>query len=365
MEALAKKREYNYGIEVLRILSMLMVVILHVLGRGGILESAKYLSSQYHVAWFMEIICYCAVDCYALISGYVMVDTNYKYTRYVSTWLQVFVYSIGITLIFMLWNPQSVDGSFFIKSFFPVLGRRWWYFTAYTGVYFIMPFLNVMVKNLDKKKLLSLCITLVMMFSVLSTAVSRFWGDLFSTSNGYSMLWLTVLYILGASFKRCQNDLLNKFKHLRKIATVGWMGCSLITFIFHNLGRYLPDSFPGKETLVNCLVNYISPTILGCACCMLVVFSQFKISSDKCKKCVKSISRLSFGVYLIHVHPLIWEYIMDKRFINFAIMPVWKMLLGVIISALVIFISCICIDAIRSKLFEMLKIRKRVERVGV
>lgn len=364
MEVLAKRRKYNYGIEVLRILSMLMVVMLHVLGRGGILESANYLSGQYHVAWFLEIVCYCAVDCYALISGYVMFDVDFKYTRYILTWLQVAMYSIGITLVFMFWNPQSFDTSFGVKSFFPVLGRRWWYFTAYTGVYFLIPFLNVMIKKLDKKKLISLCITLIMMFSVFSTIISRFWGDLFGTSNGYSMLWLTVLYILGASYKRCQSDIENKFRNLSKLAIIGWIVCIAITFILHNLGPYLPEEFWGKETLVNSFVSYISPTIIGCAGCMLIIFSRVKVVNDRWKKCIGSISKLSFGVYLIHVHPLVWQYIMDKRFVSLATMPVWKMFLGVVIATVIIFCACICVDAVRNKIFKILKVRENIEKLG-
>lgn len=353
------KREFNYGIEVLRIISMLMVVVLHVLGQGGILGSAEYLSLQYHVAWLLEIICYCAVNCYALISGYVMIESNFKYKKYLLMWLQVFAYSIGITLLFMMCNSQSINLKFVIESFLPVLSRRWWYFTAYTGVFFLVPFLNIMIKGLDKKKMLLLCTTLFVLFSVLPTAVSRFWGDLFYTQSGYSMLWLMILYILGAAYKRYENDLADKYKSILKIAIIGWIVCVFITFIFHNLGMYLPDGFPGKHTIVNNFVNYTSPTMVGGACCMLVVFARLKISSSKLKRCVNSISRLSFGVYLIHVHPLVWQWL-NRRFVSLAVMPVWKMFWGITISSLVIFMLCICVDAVRNKLFQLLKLRERL-----
>ena len=39
METVLKTREFNYGVELLRIVSMLMVIILHILGQGGVLES--------------------------------------------------------------------------------------------------------------------------------------------------------------------------------------------------------------------------------------------------------------------------------------------------------------------------------------
>ena len=45
----------NYGIDALRILSMLMIVILHVLKHGGVLDSTETFSVEYRTAWFIQI----------------------------------------------------------------------------------------------------------------------------------------------------------------------------------------------------------------------------------------------------------------------------------------------------------------------
>ncbi|MBR6668219.1 MAG: acyltransferase family protein [Clostridia bacterium] len=64
-----KKR--NEGIDLLRCLAMLMVVVLHVLNHGGILESSARGMPVYNAAWLLRAAGTCAVNCYALISGYV------------------------------------------------------------------------------------------------------------------------------------------------------------------------------------------------------------------------------------------------------------------------------------------------------
>lgn len=64
-------KERESGIEILRMTSMLMVVTLHVLGAGGILDTVEPLSLNYAVCWFLEIANYGAVNCFGLISGYV------------------------------------------------------------------------------------------------------------------------------------------------------------------------------------------------------------------------------------------------------------------------------------------------------
>ena len=71
----------NYGIDALRILSMFMVVVLHVLGQGGMLSGSEPGSLKYWTLWFLEIACFCATDCFALISGYVMYKSKPRLSR--------------------------------------------------------------------------------------------------------------------------------------------------------------------------------------------------------------------------------------------------------------------------------------------
>lgn len=43
----------NYGIDFLRMISMIMIVMLHTLGHGGILRSVSFLSVHYQIAWLL------------------------------------------------------------------------------------------------------------------------------------------------------------------------------------------------------------------------------------------------------------------------------------------------------------------------
>ena len=92
--------EKNYGIDALRILSMFMVTILHVLTQGGILNASGRFTSQYEVVWLLQTMAFCAVNVYALISGYVWVYAKYRYRNLMELWLQVFF--IQYQLLFYL-----------------------------------------------------------------------------------------------------------------------------------------------------------------------------------------------------------------------------------------------------------------------
>ena len=95
----------HYGIDLLRICSMLMIVTLHVLSQGGLLRMAQPTDLNYAVGWAVEIACYCAVNCYGLISGYVGVMGRMRLSRILGMWLQVVFYAVGSGLIEVLVSP--------------------------------------------------------------------------------------------------------------------------------------------------------------------------------------------------------------------------------------------------------------------
>ena len=76
-------------------------------------------------------------------------------------------------------------------------------------------------------------------------------------------------------------------------------------------------------------------------------------------KIISFIGPLTFGVYLIHEHPLIRAYIIRALFnkdpINLPLKAVIKL---IVFRTFIIFIICIIIDYFRNLLFRLLRIRK-------
>lgn len=126
----------NYGIDFLRMISMIMIVMLHTLGHGGILRSVSFLSVHYQIAWLLEVIAFGAVNTYAMISGFVSVDSHFKISNILILWLQVLFYGILINTVFFFLLPESRNTSGWIQALFPVTRKEYWYFTAYAGVFF-------------------------------------------------------------------------------------------------------------------------------------------------------------------------------------------------------------------------------------
>ena len=151
----------NRGIDLLRMTAMWMVVILHILNKGGVLAAAAPLSAGQGTARLLETAAYCAVNCYGLISGYVGVQRRFRYSGALALWLRVAFYTLGITAVFACLMPGSVNGDRVLRAFFPVLFRQYWYVTAYFGMCLFIPFFNLLLNRLSKGQLRLLALSIV------------------------------------------------------------------------------------------------------------------------------------------------------------------------------------------------------------
>ena len=95
-----------------------------------------FLSVHYQIAWLLEVIAFGAVNTYAMISGFVSVDSHFKISNILILWLQVLFYGILINTVFFFLLPESRNTSGWIQALFPVTRKEYWYFTAYAGVFF-------------------------------------------------------------------------------------------------------------------------------------------------------------------------------------------------------------------------------------
>ena len=353
-ETISVKGTRNYGIDLLRIVSMLMVVLLHILGQGGILKSTVPITANYEVSWFLEIAALCAVNCYALISGYVGYGSKFKYTNIVYIWIQVVFYNFFITLIYSFILP-NVTSERLWGAIFPVTNRAYWYFTAYFCIYFLTPIINTAIKHLTENKLKAVSLSLIIIFTVIPLFAK---ADLFFTVDGYSAFWLVILYFLGGVIKKCR--ILEKIR-IRWLLLM-YLGVILITWL-HKLWADCHNMFsPNEPRMKQIFVEYTSPTILFAAIFLLVAFSKLKMNK-RAIKFIKWSAPLSFGVYLIHVQGYIWRQLFKNAFAYYAEFNWIALVFSVLGTAIAIYIVCSLIDFLREKLFGLLKIKKGLNRL--
>ena len=67
---------------------------------------------------------------------------------------------------------------------------------------------------------------------------------------------------------------------------------------------------------------------------------------------------VSFGVYLIHLHPFVHDYVMLDVFVSLAKLPAWTMIPLSIGLTVGIFLLCSAIDYVRLGLFRLLRVKQ-------
>lgn len=344
--------EHNYGIDALRILSMLMVILLHVLGRGGILEAASPMSAQYEAAWFLEIMAYCSVNCYALISGYVGIYSKYKYQNIILLWLRVVFYTLSITLLFSVFVPGAVTLKEWIKALLPVTTGYYWYFSAYFALFFFIPLLNIAMNKITWRQHRAVVISLILIFSCLQTLFCR---EIFGTSS--NAWWLMILYIIGGYIR--------KYGLFRNSSAAKMLMGYIITITLTWLSKITIESeiFPFSRFLDGkYLINNTSITILLSGMFLLLMFERIHVSPLTIK-IIRFFSPMAFSVYLIHAHPLVWNYFLADRFVQQASFPVLLEILAILLTVVIIYVICSFIDLIRTGIFKGLKIKQHIGKI--
>lgn len=354
------KPQRNYGLDLLRMFAMFLIAMLHILGQGGVLNAAFSDADKYDAAWLLEIGAYCTVNCYALISGYVGLNSTFRYSGIIMLWLRVLFYTVSITAIFYFVMPQALINSentkdmFFIISekwdnaLFPVSTKQYWYFTAYFFCYFFTPILNKAVHTLERRQLKRALIAIVGIISIpaLYTGNDAFW-----TSRGYSAIWLIVLYLVGAYMKKY-----NSFSYIGKFSALyGYFASIILTW---TVKIVLTEKLP-EFTRPGLLVSYTSPTIIASGIFLFIFFKNLNPPKFFCK-IIAFLSPLAFSVYIIHVHPLVWQHLMKDWFRPLADLPTPLMALAVIGAALGLYLACSLIDILRHYLFKLLRLQKLV-----
>lgn len=343
--------ERNHGIELLRIFAMLLAAVLHILKKGGVITASEGNLAAYSTVWLLEAAAYCAVNCYALISGYVGYSDRPKplrLARCIELWLQVVFYSVIITTVYCIAGVGSIGVSDFADAFLPVTSKQYWYFTAYIGMFFFIPLLNALVRRLNRRALVSLCIMLIAVFSLYDTFASFWKKDPLALVGGHSPLWLGVLYIFGAAMKKLRVPESMSSKKALLIYASAAVFTALFKITGDRLLRFVPGSLFVRDT---------SPTVLLCAAALSVAFARFK-PGRKLTEFGVLFAPAAFGVYLLHVSPLVFEHVIGNRFAFIGRLPFPLIPFAVLASAGVILVVGLAADKVRILLFKALGVPK-------
>ena len=331
-----EKREAN--IDLLRIVSMLMIVILHALGKSCVLDEVEPFTLNYYLAYFFEGISYLGVNVFILISGYFADRSVFRSKKIVLLVLEVFFYSVVIYAIMLITGNVKFSLTDLPYVFLPVLSRNYWYITVYFCFYLLSPFLGA--NSLSNRVLNRLLILLFILFSVIPTTF--FFVDTFDLNNGYSLLWFVFLYYTGLYIKRKKDEIV-----LTKRLVI--IGIALILFI--PLSRYLiagaTQLVLGKVVGAGFFFRYESVPVFCASVFLFILFTKLRINHPLVRKTIFFLSASTVSVYLIHTN----KFVKDVFWSVFgfeSLMDSPLLIPYVLAVSVLVFVVCILIDKCRA-----------------
>lgn len=282
-----------------------------------------------------------AVNCYVMITGFFLIEKPvFRWNGLIKTWVQTLFYSLGLFLLgCLLFNEQSMS---ITSACLPVYSNVYWFVTTYIGLLLVAPLLSLVAMYITKRSYqVLLVIYFVCTFQFL-------YGKVYS---GFSTVtWFVYLYLVAGYIKLygLPKWMVEQRKH---IFVLTW----LLLFILATGINFLNTR--AEFSLIS--TAYDGPVFfLSVAFFALFVYADDKTVNGRFASMLSGIAPYTFGVYLIHEHPvvsrLLWESIIPVE----ADMPIVIIMLA---SVMLIFLVCVLIDYVRSWLFEILHIKKAEE----
>ncbi len=339
------------GLDLLRILSMVMIIGLHMLGQGGILSSAAEGSGSRYAAVGMQCLFYCAVDCYGLLSGYVSGVRRHHGAKLLLLWLEVVLYSLLFAVFFRWRYPQYVGRDAFVNAVLPVLTRQYWYFTGYFGLALVMPLLEGGLAKLESRRAVRGFFLMLLFLCLLPTLLH---SDAFHLRGGYSMLWLLLLYLMGAALRRGSR--------FQRVGAVPLLLTAAVCYGLTLLSVLRPMNLPYTSGIT--LLNYTSPTVALFSACLLLLFSRLRGRGGRGEKLITGLGRCSFGVYILHTNPLLWYLAFRHNCLkSWAGLPAQLLVPAVLGAAVGAYLVCAGVDGLRLLVFRLLRLQELAEKL--
>lgn len=353
----SSKRSAN--LELLRILSMAMIITLHYLLQGGVLEAAPLGSLNYYIVWVAEALCYVSVNCFVLISGYFLVTSRFKWKRFLELIFQVLFYSIAIYLVFCLAGVSEFQLRSLLSGYlFPLTHGQFWFITAYLALYLIFPFLNILIHGLTKTKYLKLLLVLFVLFSFIPT-VFFFSTDIMGIKGGYSLGWFVFLYLIGGYIRLYRVEKKNaKGKNL-----LLYFAMTAAVVFAKVAQQVLLPKLLGTQTEYWDFYRYNSVFVLIGSVALFLFFLKISIKKESASRWICAISSVTFGIFLIHTHYVTREWIWDDLLKPYEYADSNWLVLHLVGSVVVVFVACGLLEKLRYYLFRLIRFDLLLEKL--
>ena len=328
-----KKRDSN--IELLRIIAMLMIIAHHFAVHGGFFFQDRQITGNMLILQWLSIGGKIGVNLFVLISGYFLAAASgIRIQKAVTLWLQIFVYSVVLYLIFCLTGLTGFSLRGLVEALFPILSKQWWFASSYFLLYLLSPAINRGLGKLSEKKhLLLLAVLAVFWYGIpVFTWLPERLRDL---------LWFVFLY--------CISGYLRRYNSAEKRSAAAWLtiGTALLLLSFGYAVILLGFAAKNRERYETVYFQTWQILMLLTAVPLLLGFVRLKVGHSAW---INRLAAASFGVYLIHDSNYV-RYFLWRDLLNSAAYRDSAALIFYAVAAVVlVYLVCMGMESVRNTL---------------
>lgn len=326
------EKQRNLSIELLRIISMFLIVLHHSVYHGY-LKNPTHLS---HEALTSVVGCLGAggkigVYIFIIISGYFLIQSDkWRFKKIMLLYCEVWFYSIAALIFNAMFHVTHISFKSFITSIFPIMFGNYWFMTTYMILMLFIPFINRCIQTLTKKQFQWL-LCLLVVFSILIPTIPHT-----KVCENDLSLFIT-LYLTGGYFKKYPLEI-GREEQLKR-SLVGLLLSTLLLFATVSL-----LAFRHKSNVLMLAGNY-SIFIYLVSICLFNVFANLNIHRGK--KLILSLSSATLGVYLIHDNFVIRKFLWVKTLHLTKGGLHWSVIIKILVATVIIYLVCTLIDLCR------------------
>ena len=343
---LEKLQNRNPAMDILRIVAVLCVISIHFFYHTGYYNTTADNVPMYFATVLRTLFSVC-VPLFMILSGFLLCNKTLKKGYYSGIRKTIIVY-ILVAIACIIY--KSCNGSYtlttltFFTGIFDFTGANYsWYIEMYIGLFLIVPFLNIIYKNLDSRKQKNILLITLIAITILPSLFNAFkfdsyewWANPAADTDTQKLMpsWWVGIYPITYYFTGCYiREYGTKIKNVFLIIA---LVIAIFGFGTFNFYRCYGSTF----TTANYVYWYgIEPYVMSVLIFLIISKLKLENINVKAKFVLWKISDLVLGTYLVS---FIFDSIYYYEILNintpdfyarFPFMPL--MVLWVFVSALI------------------------------
>lgn len=328
-EGILAKKPRNSNLELYRIICMLMIVAHHYVVNSGlwtvdgpIMTNPKAYNSLFLLflgAWGKT-----GINCFLMITGYFMCTSKITLRKFVKLMGQIYLYRWVIFIIFFVTGYESLSPLRLLKLIMPVWNFTDGFISCFIGFWLTIPFLNIMIHNMNKRQHELLLILMLLLYTLLGSVPS------FNVTFNY-VVWFGIIYFIASYIRMYPNPLFDSKKLWGYMTLISVLLASLSIFRFGY--HFVSDS------------NKLFAVVVA-----VCSFLWFKNMNIKYSKVINAFGASTFGVLLIHANSSamrtwLWKNTVDS--VGHYSLPFGYLVLYCVGVVVLIFVICNLLDQLR------------------